>query len=74
MARSTTAHITTGLNEYVKQKIMYDGGGRMIDVYETRANAKDGESCLRTTFTYDGTSSRVDFMIEQEAVWDGSWG
>ena len=71
---SNTALLTTGLHEYVKQKLFYDVGGRMVSVYEARTNANDGDACLLTTYTYQGTSNRVDFMQEQEAIWDGTWG
>ncbi len=71
---STTSLLTTGFNEYVKQHIEYDIGGRMIAVYEARTEAKDGEGALLTTYTYEGTSNRVSFMKEQPSVWQGIWG
>lgn len=75
MARqSNTRLLTTGLNEYVKQKIFYDVNGRMTAVYETSTDAEHGAPALLTTFSYTGGSNDVDFMKEQEATWDGSWG
>jgi hypothetical protein len=71
---STTALLTTGFNEYVKQKLFYDVGGRMTSVIEARANAVDGDSALQTSYVYQGTSNRVDFMLEAETTWDGTWG
>lgn len=72
--KSQTALLTTGLHEYVKQKMIYDDGGRLIAVYEARTDAADGEPALLTTYTYYGPSNRVDVMREVEAVWDGAWG
>ena len=72
MAASTTALLTTGFHEYVKQKFVYDDAGRMIAVYEARSEAKDGEPALVTTYTYIGASNRVDVMKESESVW--AWG
>lgn len=72
--KSQTALLTTGLHEYVKQKMIYDDGGRLIAVYEARTEATGGEPALLTTYTYYGTSNRVDVMKEEESVWDASWG
>lgn len=71
---STTALLKTGFNEYVKQHIEYDIGGRMIAVYEARSNASDGEVALLTSYSYDGTSNRVVFMKEEPSLWQGIWG
>jgi hypothetical protein len=72
--KSQTALLTTGLHEYVKQKMLYDASGRLVAVYEARTDATDGEPALLTTYTYYGTSNRVDVMKEAEASWDGAWG
>jgi hypothetical protein len=72
--KSQTALLTTGLHEYVKQKMIYDESGRLIAVYECRSEAQGGDPALLTTYTYYGTSNRVDVMKEVESVWDGSWG
>jgi hypothetical protein len=57
----------------VKQYIVYDGSGRMTDVYTAHTNAITGTPCTRTRYSYDGTSSRVEKRKEQDATWDATW-
>jgi hypothetical protein len=64
-----TAHLKTNRNELVKQYIVYDGNGRMTDVYEARNDAEDGTPCLRTQYTYDGASSRIEKRLETLDTW-----
>ena len=70
---NTTAHLTTGSKELVKQHIAYDGSDRMEYVYEARAAAGNGDKCLGTQYAYDGSSTRVTGVREFEATWDSSW-
>ncbi len=66
-------HLLTGEKEYIKQYFEYDGSARMVTVYEARANAADGEPCLKTTYEYVGATTRVEKMVEEEAEWDETW-
>lgn len=68
-----TGHLKTNLHELVKQYVIYDGSGRMTDVYEARADAVQATPCLRTQYTYDGVSSRVEKRKESAAAWDITW-
>lgn len=67
------AHLKTNQSEYIKSYIIYDGSGRMITIYEAKANAIDGTPCLRTDYGYDGATSRIAKMKETEDVWDDSY-
>ncbi len=67
------SHIVTNSHENIKQYFVYDVSNRMSIVYEARSNALDGESCLKTTYTYVSTSTRVQAMKEEDATWDDSW-
>jgi hypothetical protein len=69
MAANKYAHVKTGANEYIKSYITYDASSRMEYVYEARANALDGESCLRTQYVYDGLTTNVVKMCETESTW-----
>ena len=62
-------HLTTGGHEYIKSYITYDASSRMEYVYEARANAEDGDPCLRTQYVYDGVSTRITKMKETESTW-----
>lgn len=66
-------HLRTGEKEYIKQYITYDGSNRMQYVYEARANAAHGDPCLLTTYAYDGSSNRVQKMLESASTWDSSY-
>jgi hypothetical protein len=66
-------HLTTGANEYIKSYIEYDGSARMVAVYEARANAADGDPCLKTEYQYDGATTRIQKMHESEDEWDATW-
>lgn len=63
------AHIATNTKEYIKSYYVYDGSNRMIQAYEARANAKDQEPCLLTTYTYWGLTANVKYMFEANALW-----
>ena len=65
--------LISGEKEYIKQYFEYDGSGRMTTVYEARANAADGAICLKTTYEYDGATTRIAKMAEEEAEWDADW-
>jgi hypothetical protein len=66
-------YVKTHSSECIKQYIEYDGSDRMEYVYEARANAQDGEKCLKTQYVYDGATTRITKMKETETTWDSSW-
>lgn len=68
-----TGHLKTGRDELLKQFFVYDGSNRVTDIYEAHADANHGQPCLRTRYTYDGTSNRVLKMKEVDATWDSSY-
>lgn len=72
-APNAYGNLRTNALENIKQHFVYDVSNRMTDVYEARANARNGDPCLRTTYTYVSTSTRVQAMKETDATWDSSW-
>lgn len=63
-----SAHITTGTKERIKQYIVYTGSN-MTTVYEARADAESGATCLVTTYTYVVGTNRVEKMKETVGTW-----
>lgn len=72
-ANNDNSQLKTGMHEPVKQYQIFDGDGRVTHLYEARANAADGDPCMLTRFSYDGTSSRIEKTLESVASWDESW-
>ncbi len=64
--------LITHQREYMQSYIVRDGGGRMLTVYEARANAQDGNPCLRTDYNYNA-DGLITGMKEEKAAWDSSW-
>ncbi len=73
MATNEYGGIRTGSMEYIKQHLVYDGSSRMIQVYEARANAVNGDTALLTTYAYDGVSTRISDMKETVSTWNSAW-
>ena len=59
--------------EAVKQYLEYDAFNRMVVTYTALADARDGESCIRTDYAYAGTSTRVIKMKESLSIWQAAW-
>lgn len=59
--------------EGLKVHIVYDGSNRMSEVYETLADAIHGQVALKTTYQYDGITTRITGMKEELSTWDSSW-
>jgi IMP cyclohydrolase len=68
-----TDFIRAHLNEATKEYIVYDGTSRMTEVYVATVDAEDGEPCLKTTYEYDGVSTRIVKRKEELDLWDSSW-
>lgn len=72
-ADNDNGQLITGMNEPVKQYCVYNGDGLLIDLYEARANAEDGDPCFRTTYTYVTATTRIEKVLEANATWDEDW-
>lgn len=59
--------------EVVKTKSFIDGSDRVTERYEALANTGHGGPCLKTEYTYHGTTSVVDKSKESQATWDSAW-
>lgn len=68
-----TDFISSHGKEAVKQWFVYDGLNRMVTVYVALTDAGDGDRCLRTDYTYIGSSARIQSMRESIAAWDAAW-
>lgn len=69
-----TGDLRTQLGEYIKQHMIYDGNGRVTDVYTARAEALNSEKCSRVQYAYlSVSSSLVIYMKETESAWDVTW-
>lgn len=73
MATNESGYIKTHAHELIKTYITYDGSSRMEYVYEARANALNGEPCMRTQYSYDGVSTRIVKMKETASTWSSSY-
>lgn len=73
MTANKYAHIETGSREYIKSYITYDSSSRMEYVYEARANALNGEPCLRTQYVYSGTTTNIVKMCETDSTWSSAY-
>ena len=63
------------VGEMSKSFIVYDANNppRMIELYEAPTDAVAGSPCVKTTFAYVGTTSRVEKSKEEPAQWDASY-
>lgn len=59
--------------ELIKSHSVYDGSNRPTDIYVAQAGALNGASCIRTTYTYDSTSTRVVGRKEAYDTWQSAW-
>lgn len=67
--QSVREFLTTIRQEPVKMIRVYDAGNRLITQYEAVTHAQDGDPCMRTDYTYDGSSSRVLKLKETVDTW-----
>ncbi len=63
------------LGEIMKIKRVYDANTppRVITQYEAVANAINGQTCLRTDYTYVSTTTNLDAMKESISTWQSAW-
>lgn len=65
--------IPSHLQEALKVHLVYDVRGRMVEQYEAQANALHGAKALKTSYQYDGTTTRIIGMKEEVSTWDSAW-
>ena len=73
MGSSTSAQLTTGAKEYVKQYITYDSSSRPEYVYTAAVGTIHGAPCSVTRYVYVGTTSRISKRKEYDGTWDSSY-
>lgn len=71
--KSKTALIKTALNEYVKVHQEYDIEGRVEYIYEAKTEAVNGDPCVVTRYSYNGTTSDIVFFKEYDGAWNTAW-
>lgn len=72
--REATENLTTQRNELMKQFHVYDGEGRLIEVYTAGYRAGAGTTCTKVTYEYVGPGSvLIEKMRESNDVWDASY-
>ena len=69
----TTSQIKTSLNGYTKQKQALDSSSRLEYLYTAGVQARNGDPCLVTRYSYIGSTSYVDYTKEYEGVWLSVW-
>lgn len=72
-AQNETAILKTMFQELIKEYATYDGSNRLSSLYQARANAENGDPCLRTQYEYSGATTRIVKRKESRAIWDSSW-
>ena len=65
--------IPSQLAEAVKSHSVYDISNRLSEFYVAMTDAAHGTSCLKTTYTYDGATSRIVGTKEQLSTWNSAW-
>lgn len=65
--------IKTSQQQYVKTHSVFDGSFRLTHIYEAASATTNGAPCMVTRFSYDGSSSRIENSVEEDAFWDSSW-
>ena len=71
--QSVREFLTAIRQEPVKMFRAYDGSNRLMLQYEAVTHAVSGDPCMKTEYTYDGTSSRVLKLKESVDVWSISY-
>jgi hypothetical protein len=75
MATPTTKTelLKSQMHELIKSYTTYDGSSRPQYIYVAQAGAANGDSCIRTEYTYDGVSSRVVKRLESYQLWSSAY-
>ena len=71
--RNPNDQIMNAKTDLMKWHYEYDVYERPIAVYECGANADHGAQCMKTTYTYVGTSSAIVGAKETVSTWDSVW-
>ena len=67
------ATLKTQAKELVKQYIEYDGSDRPEYVYTAYRDAKNGDPCEVTRYTYVTGTSRVEKRLESLGTWSSAY-
>ena len=70
---SSSDHIITGKMQRMKWYYTYDVSDRVSAIYEAHADTAHGKPCLKTTYEYSGSSTRITKAKEEDATWDSSY-
>jgi len=65
--------VSSHFKEAIKSYSTFDGSLRLENIYVAHVDTEAGEACMRTQYTYDGTSTRVEKTKESLAAWDAAW-
>lgn len=65
--------VKSGPTEGIKSHMVYDGSNRLSEVYEAMADALNGATALKTSYQYDGASTRITGMKEELSTWNSAW-
>lgn len=68
-----TSNLKTVLEGLTKTYLIHDANNRIIAAYEAKTDAKVGEPCMVTRFSYRqgvGVSSQTRYSKEENAFWD----
>lgn len=68
-----SGQLKTHLSEYVKTYQEFDVNGRVTKTITARHDAVHGEVAVCTAYSYVGTTTRINFMLEYEVLWDSAW-
>ena len=70
-----TSNLKTTLESLTKTYVVYDGNNRVIAAFEAKTEARPGDPCMLTRFSYrqgSGVSGQTRFSKEENAIWDPS--
>ena len=66
--------IKTQYSQFTKVFCVYDPVSFLLtEMYEAPTDAINGTPCTKTSYVYDGASSRILKLKEESASWDSSW-
>ncbi len=69
------AEIKTIYSQFTKTFSVYEVATpfRITELYEAVTEAANGTPCTKTSFTYDGASTRILKTKEESFLWDATW-
>jgi hypothetical protein len=71
MSENNQANLLTNLKSLVKTYLIHDGQGRIIAAYEAKHDAKVGDPCVLTLYSYRGAATTsIRSRREENSTWD----